>query len=82
MNHENKGSRDLKMVKVEGLCEKVSVEKAMKALKLLNAKKATGPKGVTFELLKVCKKQTVKRLAKRQMICLKERRFPRAGGVI
>ena len=39
------------MVKVEGPHEKVSVKDVMKALNLINARKAAGPSEVTTELL-------------------------------
>ena len=36
----------------------------MEALKLMNARKAAGLSGVMSELLRVCKKESVKRMAK------------------
>ena len=54
----------MEITKVEGPCEQVSTEDVMEALVLMNTGKAAGPSGVTVELLNVCKKESVRRLAK------------------
>ena len=78
LNQENKKSRDLKMVKVEEPCEKVFIEEVMKALNLINARKVAGPSGVTSELLKVCKKECMKRLAMVANDMLKGNKMPKS----
>ena len=50
--------------KVEGPCEYVVSEEVMEALALINKRKASGPSGVTSDLLKVCEKESVTRLVK------------------
>ena len=47
----------MKITKVEGSCEEVSTEDVMKALVLINTRKADGPSGVVKCLQKrVCEK--------------------------
>ena len=53
----------MEITKVKGPREQVSTENVMEALVLMNTGKAAGPSGVTVELLNVCKKESVKRLA-------------------
>ena len=48
----------------------------MEAVDLINARKAAEPSGVTSELLKVCKKESVKRLAKVKNVMLKRNKMP------
>ena len=64
LNKENDPNKSLEVAKVEGPCEQVSAEDAMEALVLMNTGKAAGPSEVTVELLNVCKKESVRRLAK------------------
>ena len=62
LNEENDWNKSMEIPKVEGPCEQVSTEDVMEALILMNTGKA-GPSGVTVELLNVCKKESVRRLA-------------------
>ena len=64
MNKENDRNKSLEIAKVEGPCEQVSTEDAIEALVLMNTGKAAEPSEVTVELLNVCKKESVRRLAK------------------
>ena len=64
LNQENMRGRNLKMVKVERSCKKVSIQEVIGALNFMTAKKAAEPSRVTSELLKVCEKEKVKRLVK------------------
>ena len=64
MNEENDCNKSLEITKVEGPCEQVSTEYVMEALVLMNTGKAARPSGVSVELLNVCKKESVRRLAK------------------
>ena len=52
------------MFKNKGPCKKVSVKAVTKALNLMKTKKAAGQSGTTFEWQKVCKNDSVKKLAK------------------
>ena len=63
LNEENDWNKSMEITKVEGPCEQVSTEDVMEALILMNTGKAAGPSGVTVELLNVCKKESVRRLA-------------------
>ena len=63
LNEENDWNKSLEITKVEDLCEQVSTVDVMEAFTLLNARKAAGPSEVTVELLNVCKKESVRRLA-------------------
>ena len=76
LNEENEWSNDLKMAKVEGPCENVSVEAVMEALNLMNAKKAAGPSGVTSDLLKVCEKESVNKLVRVANDMLEGKKMP------
>ena len=51
------------ITKVEGPCEQVSTADEMEAFAQMNKGKTAGPSGVTVEMLNVCKKKSVKRLA-------------------
>ena len=64
LNEENVWSQELVAKKVEGPCEYVVPEEVMEALALINKRKASGPCGVTSDLLKVCEKESVTRLVK------------------
>ena len=61
--NENDWNKSMEITKVEGPCEQVSTEDVMEALVLMNTGKAAGLSGVTVELLNVCKKESVRRLA-------------------
>ena len=63
MNEENDWNKSMEITKVEGPCEQVSTEDMMEALVLMNTGKAAGPSEVTVELLNICKKESVRRLA-------------------
>ena len=63
LNEENNWNKSLEIRKVEGPCEQVSTGDAMEALIRMNTGKVAGPSGVTVELLNVCKKESVRRLA-------------------
>ena len=62
--------------KVEGPCIKVLIEEMTEVLNLINARKAAGPSGMTCEVLKVCEKEGVKRLAKVANDMLKRKNMP------
>ena len=64
LNEENDWNKSLERTKVEGPCEQVSTKDVMEALVLMNTGKAPGPTGITVELLNICKKESVRRLAK------------------
>ena len=76
LNQENMRGRNLKMVKVERSCKKVSIQEVIGALNFMTAKKAAGPSRVTSELLKVCEKEKVKRLVKVANDTLERRKRP------
>ena len=61
LNEKNVWSQELVAEKMEGSCEHVVPEDVMEALALFNKKKAPGPRGVTYDLLKVCEKESVTR---------------------
>ena len=63
LNEENDWNKNMEITKVQGPCEQVSTEDVMEALIPMNTGKAAGPSGVTVELLNVCKKESVRRLA-------------------
>ena len=63
LNKENKWRGELNVKKNEVPCEKVSVKAIVETLNLVKAGNVAGPSGVTFELLKVCKYNSVKKLA-------------------
>ena len=63
LNEENDWNKSMEITKVEGPCEQVSTEDFMKGPALMNTGKASGPSGVAVELVKVCKKKSVRRLA-------------------
>ena len=44
------------MVKFEGPCERVSAEDMLEAVKRMNTGNTAGFSGITFDLLKVCKR--------------------------
>ena len=56
LNEENDWNKNLKMVKVEGQCERVSADDVIEALKLMNNGKTARPSGITVELMKFCEK--------------------------
>ena len=64
MIEENGWNKILEITKVEGPFGQVSIEDVMEAFALLNKGKAAWPSAVTVELLNVCKKESVRRLAK------------------
>ena len=64
LNEENDYNKSMEITKVEGPCEQVSSEDMIEALVLMNTGKTDGPSGVTVELLNVCKKESVRKLAK------------------
>ena len=64
------------MVKVEEPCKRVSAEDVIELLKLMNNEKAAGPSGITVELLKVCKKECVKRLTQVASDMLNGKKMP------
>ena len=63
LNEENEWSDELNVEKIEGHCEKVSVKAVTEGLNLMKAQKTAGTIRVIFELLKVCKNESVKKLA-------------------
>ena len=62
LNEENDWNKNL-MVKVEGPCERISVEDVREALKLMNTGKI-GAGGIKVALLEVCEKEHIKKLIK------------------
>ena len=63
LNEENDWHKSLEIAKVEGPCEQVSLEDVMETFALMNEGNVAGPSRVTVELLNVCKKEAVRRLA-------------------
>ena len=51
------------MLENQGLCKKMSIKVITGLLTLMKAGKAAGPSGVTSEFLKVCKIESVEKLA-------------------
>jgi len=53
----------LEVMNNEGSCEKVTREAVLEALRFMKNGKASGPNGVTSNLLKICDIESAKRLA-------------------
>jgi len=64
LNEENDWNKELKKEIVEGPSEKISSEDVLEAVKLMNSGKSPGPSGITVDLLKVCERESIKRLTK------------------
>ena len=79
LNEENDWNKSLEITKVEGPCEQVSTVDVMEAIVLMKRGKGAGPSGVTVKLINVCKKESVRRLAKLQTICWREIKCQKVG---
>jgi len=62
LNEENDWNKELKKEIVEGPCEKISSEDVLEAVKLMNSGKSPGPSGITVDLLKVCERESNRKI--------------------